>query len=147
MASWRKGKKPPLVAEAFDVLESLLGDGGFGCRLHLGHWGGRFLDLHWRSECRLIFGNDSQRVKRHPKFTFIQEISGVGVGQLYTDSLENRKVMRFNFNSKAALFVDMASSNHDKHLSMLNSHHEFVRFINPKLRVVAASVKPTAYDS
>src|SRR5438093_8750635 len=37
--------------------------------------------------------------------------------------------------------------NHDKHLSILNSHHEFVRFINPKLRVVAACVEPTAYDS
>ena len=95
----------------------------------------------------LIPSNDSQRVKRHPKFTFVKEISGVGVGQLYTDSLENRKVMRFSFNSEAALFVDMASSNHDKHLSMLNSHHEFVRFINPKLRVVAARVEPTAYDS
>ncbi len=55
--------------------------------------------------------------------------------------------MRFNFNSEAALFVDMASSNHGKHLSILNSHHEFVRFINPKLRVVAACVEPTAYDS
>src|SRR5713226_2168435 len=95
----------------------------------------------------LIFGDDSQRVKRHPKFTFVKEISGVGIGQLYTDSLENRKVMRFNFNSEAALFVDMASSNHDKHLGILNSHHEFVRFINPKLSVVAAGVEPTAYDS
>ena len=147
MASWRKGKKPPLVAEAFDVLESLLGYAGFGCGLHLGHWGGRFLDLHWRSECRLIFGTDSQRVKRHPKSTFVKEISGVGVGQLYTDSLENRKVMLFNFNSEAALLVDMASSNHDKHLSILNSHHEFVRFINPKLRVVAACVQPTPDNS
>src|SRR5207247_10346823 len=94
-----------------------------------------------------IFGNDSQRVPGHPKLTFIQETSGVGVGQLCTDSLASRKVMRFNFNSEAALFVDMASSNHDTHLSMLNSHHEFVRFINPKLRVVAACVEPTAYDS
>ena len=94
-----------------------------------------------------MFGDDSQRVKRDPKFTFIQEISGVGVGQLYTDSLENRKVMRFTFNSEAALFVDMASSNHYKHLSILNSHHEFVRFINPKLRVVAASVEPTPDNS
>src|SRR5713226_1602689 len=95
----------------------------------------------------LIFGDDSQRVKHHPKFTFIQEISGVGVGQLYADSLENRKVVRFNFNSEAALFVHMVSSNHDKHLSVLNSHHEFVRFINPKLRVVAACVQPTPDNS
>src|SRR5207245_10639618 len=100
-----------------------------------------------RLDYSYIFGKDSQSVQCHPKFTFIQEISGAGVGQLYTDSLENRKVMRFNFNSEAALFVDMASSNHGKHLSILNSHHEFVRFINPKLRVVAACLDPTAYDS
>src|SRR5207249_6051562 len=55
--------------------------------------------------------------------------------------------MRFNLNSEAALVVDMASANHCKHLSILNSHHEFVRFINPKLRVVAACLEPTAYDS
>src|SRR5437016_11945277 len=101
----------------------------------------------WGFGRALIPGNNSQRVKCHPKFTFIQEISGVGVGQLYTDSLENRKVMRVHFNSEATLFVGMASSNHDKHLSMLNSHHEFVRFIKSKVRVVAACVEPTAYDS
>src|SRR5947209_4920325 len=100
----------------------------------------------WEYRIEFIDLYVSQRDPK-PEFTFIQEISGVGVGQLYTDSLENRKVMRFNFNSEAALFVDMASSNHGKHLSILNSHHEFVRFIKSKLRVVAACVEPTAYDS
>ena len=55
--------------------------------------------------------------------------------------------MRFNFNNEAALFVDMASSNCHKRLTILNSHHEFVGFIDPKLRVVAACVQPTPDNS
>jgi hypothetical protein len=36
-----EGKKPPLMGEAFAVWRSLLGDGGFGCGLHLRLWCGR----------------------------------------------------------------------------------------------------------
>src|SRR6266849_4384185 len=56
---WWKGKSLRSWAKAFDVWRSLLGDAGFGCRLHLGLWCGRFLDLHWLSKRGLFFAGAS----------------------------------------------------------------------------------------
>src|SRR5882724_2359912 len=52
---WQKGKSLRSWAEAFEFWWSLLGDGGFGCGLHLGLWCRRFLDLHWLSKRGLFF--------------------------------------------------------------------------------------------
>src|SRR6266481_7801566 len=52
---WWKRKSLRSWAEAFAVWRSLLGDGGFGCGLHLGLWCGRLLDLHWLSDRSLFF--------------------------------------------------------------------------------------------
>ena len=50
-----EGKSLRSWAEAFAVWRSLLGDGGFGCGLHLGLCCGRLLDLHWLSDRSLFF--------------------------------------------------------------------------------------------